>query len=89
MEILEGKNFSPADELIYCYRELQKVLEFRKKNKNFTGAVSVLESMADVAGDLAQYVYPKKKAIEHSGEVGVRTFSDFIASADDEDEDEE
>lgn len=90
MQVLEKNKFDPGEELIYLYREAKKIFEFRKKNSNLVGALSAMDRMIEVAEDIAQYVYPKKKAIEHSGEVGVRTFADFIASADsDEDEDGE
>ena len=60
-----------------------------KKRANLAGALSALDRMESSAGELAQYVYPKKKAIEHSGEIGVKTFADFIlASEIAEDKDE-
>lgn len=89
MQVLEKNNFDPGEELIYLYREARKIFEFRKKNSNLVGALSAMDRMIEVAEDIAQYVYPKKKAIEHSGEVGVRTFADFMASAESDDEEDE
>jgi len=86
MQVLEKHNFDPGEELIYCYRQAKQIFDLRKKRGNLAGALTALDRMTEVAEDIAQYVYPKKKAIEHSGEVGVRTFADFIASADDEGE---
>jgi hypothetical protein len=80
MAMLQQHNFDPGEELIYCYRRARAIFEFRKKKGNLSGALQALEAAADIAGDIAQYTYPKKKAIEHSGEVGVKTFSDFIAA---------
>jgi hypothetical protein len=90
MQVLEKHNFDPGEELIYCYRQAKQIFEFRKKRSNLAGALTALDRMSEIAEDIAQFIYPKKKAIEHSGEVGVRTFADFIASAEgDEDEGEE
>lgn len=77
---MEENNFSPGEELIWCYNEARKIYDMRKKRGNLAGCLIALQQAADIAGDVAQYVYPKKKAIEHSGEVGVRTFADFIAA---------
>lgn len=87
LQILENNNFDPAAELIYCYRELKKIADHRKKNGNYTGAVVAFQAAEKTANDISQFVYPKKKAIEHTGEVGVRTFADFIAAGEDEDDD--
>ena len=83
MQVLEKHNFDPAEALIFCYREAQKIFEFRKKRNNLAGALVALDRMETCASELSQYVYPKKKAVEHSGEVGVRTFADFIAAGQD------
>lgn len=81
MVILEKHNFDPGEELIYCYKEFRKIFEYRKRKGNLAGALTALEDAADTANDIAQFVYPKKKAIEHSGEVGVKTFADFMAAS--------
>jgi hypothetical protein len=78
MQLLQDENFDPAKELIRCYREARAIFELRKRNGNLVGAMIALGQASDTAGDLAQYSYPKKKAIEHSGEIGVKTFADFI-----------
>lgn len=84
--ILEGKNFSPGEELIYVYQEAKKLYQWRKKNRNISGAMTCLDTMATTADKICQFVYPKKKAVEHTGEVGVKTFADFIALADEDDD---
>lgn len=90
IQVLEKHNFDPGEQFIWLYKEAKKIFEFRKQRSNLVGALSALDRMIEINEDLAQYVFPKKKAVEHSGEVGVRTFADFIASADgDDDEDEE
>lgn len=80
MEVMKAHNFDPAQALIYCHDEAKKIFEYRKKKGNLVGALIALDRMESPAAELAQYIYPKKKAIEHSGEVGVRTFADFIAA---------
>ena len=82
---LEKYNFNPAEALIHCYKEAQKIFDIRKQRNNLVGALVALDRMDSTAATLSQYAYPKRKAIEHSGEVGVRTFADFMA-LDDEDE---
>lgn len=83
LQTLQKHNFDPGEEFVWLYRETKKIFEARKKNGNLTGALSAIDRMTEINEDLAQYVFPKKKAVEHSGEVGVRTFADFIASAED------
>ena len=90
MEVLVKHDFEPAEALIYIYKEAKKIFEFRKKKSNLAGALTAMDRMHDAASELAGYVYPKKKAIEHSGEIGVKTFSDFIETGlDDDDEGDE
>ncbi len=84
LEIMQKHNFNPAEALLYCYREAEKILLYRKQHGNLSGALCAIDRMEAAAGELAQYVFPKKKAIEHSGEVGVRTFADFIKAGEDE-----
>lgn len=86
METIAKLNFDPAEALVYCYKEAQKIFDYRKKRNNLAGALVALDRMETCASDLAQYVFPKKKAIEHSGEVGVKTFADFIAAGEMDDD---
>ncbi len=86
MTMLEGLKFDPGQELVFCYREAVKLYQERKKAGYIKGAVSSLSLASKVANDIAQFVYPRKKAIEHSGEVGVKTFADFVAAAEDDEE---
>lgn len=81
MILLEENNFNPGEELVYCYREARRIFEFRKRKGNLAGALIALDQASSTAEKISQYVYPRKKAIEHSGEVGVKTFADFIAAA--------
>lgn len=82
LTILEEKNFSPGEELIYVYQEAKKLYQWRKKNRNISGAVTCLDTMATTADKICQFVYPKKKAVEHTGEVGILSFADLVAAAD-------
>lgn len=78
--ILQNNNFEPGEEFIYLYREQMKIFEQRKKDERFDGALEALSDAAQTLNNICQYVYPKKKAIEHTGEVGVKTFADFVAA---------
>lgn len=80
LEVLQAHDFNPGEELIWCYTQAQRIASLRLRKGNLAGALLAIEKAGHIAGDLAQYVFPRKKAIEHSGEVGVRTFADFIAA---------
>lgn len=80
-QILADNNFSPGEELVYLYKEQMKIFEARKKRGNLAGCLVALEDAQVTVNNICQYVYPKKKAIEHTGEVGVKTFADFIAAS--------
>lgn len=82
--MLESHGFDAAEALVYCYKEAQKIFEFRKRRSNLAGALSALDRMETCASDLCQYVYPKKKAVEHSGKMAM-TFADFVAGSEVED----
>lgn len=84
LELLEKHDFAPGEEMIYCYREMIKLFNYRKVRGNIAGAVDTLKKAEEILNDICQYVYPRKKAVEHSGEVGVKTFADFIASGSEE-----
>lgn len=81
LAILEARDFSPADKLIGYCEQIEKIIALRLRNGNLAGALVALEKAGNIVGDIAQYAYPKKKAVEHSGEVGVKTFADFMAAA--------
>lgn len=78
--LLQKHNFDPGEEFIYLYKEQMKIFEMRKQNRNFSGALIALSDAGQSLNNICQYVYPKKKAVEHTGEVGVKTFADFIAA---------
>ncbi len=80
MEVLVAHNFDPAAEMIRCYRDARLIVEFRKKRGNLSGMVDALKVAGGLAENISAYTYPKKKAVEHSGEVGVKNFADFIAA---------
>ena len=86
--MLAANNFDPGEEYVALYRkqmELYRMLAAEKmrggkRMKNPSGAAAILSDAGVSLNNICQYVYPKKKAIEHSGEVGVKTFADFIAA---------
>lgn len=51
--------------------------------KNEWGANGCLEQARMANAEIMRYIYPTKKAVEHSGQVGV-TFADFMAMAENE-----
>lgn len=86
LQILEKHNFDPGEELIFIYKEQRAIFEQRKKNKNWEGALTALSDSERTVNNICQYVYPKKKAIEHTGEVNVKTFADFIEAGSESDD---
>lgn len=91
--VLEKNNFDPGEELIYVYNQAKSIYKIMRQGKKYFQALQSLETMQTTADKICQFVYPKRKAIEHSGDVAVKTFADFIAAADEDtgivDEDEQ
>ncbi len=89
--MLEKNNFDPGEEYVALYRKQMAIYNHRIKpvhgRANLAGALIALADASTSLNNICQFVYPKKKAIEHSGEVGVRTFADFIAAGDPENTD--
>lgn len=83
LKILEEKNFDPGAAYVEHYFQQMKLFEeFRKKSpKAFITQSEILEKAGTTLNNICQYVYPKKKAVEHSGEIVHKTWSDFIAAA--------
>lgn len=83
MLMLEEKGFDPGEAYVELYHKQMELYELRRKKnpKNISGACAVLADAGISLNNICQYVYPKKKAIEHTGEVGVKTFADFMAAA--------
>jgi hypothetical protein len=81
LQILEANNFNPGQALIDIYQKQMAIYELRNKSKNKGGALEALADAEKTVNDICQYVYPRKKAIEHSGDVTIRTFADFMAAA--------
>lgn len=82
--MLEEKGFDPGAALVELYQKQMGLFEdFRKRHPNrlTMEAGELLAKAGTTLNNICQYVYPKKKAIEHSGEVGVKTFADFMAAA--------
>lgn len=80
--MLERHNFDPGEEYVLLYKEQMRIFHDRKKNKrNQAGALEALSDAGHTLNNICQFVYPKKKAIEHTGEVGIKTFADFMAAA--------
>lgn len=83
MLMLEEKGFDPGEAYVELYHKQMELFDLRrsKNPKNVSGAAEILSDAGVSLNNICQYVYPKKKAIEHSGEVGVKTFADFMAAA--------
>jgi hypothetical protein len=85
-DFLDEKNFNPAAKLILIYRKAMKeygraedvhdIIEDTRRGMGFkaVGASdqgpTYLGIALSAAKDLMQYVYPKRKAIEHTGKDG-------------------
>lgn len=80
-ERLAELDVDPVGTLSKILKEQMAIFEHRKKNRQLTGALIALSDAERTTSNLFQYLYPKKKAIEHTGDVGVRTWADFIAAA--------
>jgi hypothetical protein len=86
-EIFASQNFNPAEGMAYCFNEAIKLYKHRKERRSGYGASNALGVAAKIANDAAQYVYPKRKAIEHTGKDGEKlmtTLADFIGALDDD-----
>jgi len=86
-EIFAAQNFNPAEGMAYCFNEAIKLYKHRKERRSGYGASNALGVAAKIANDAAQYVYPKRKAIEHTGKDGEKlmtTLADFIGALDDD-----
>lgn len=91
IQLCEKHGVTVGEGLIFAMKHARRIFDERRKKGNLVGALSALDRVHAADAELAQYVYPKKKSIEHSGEIGVKTFADFVASAespDDEDDEE-
>ena len=85
-QIFQDQNFSPAEGLAYCFREAIKMYQSRLKKNSSWGAGEALSIASKIANDAAQYVYPKRKAVEHTGKDGEKlmtSFADFIVGLED------
>ncbi len=80
--ILEKHNFNPGEALVEIYKKQMEIFNLMREKRPYalTNASILLEKAGVTVNNICQYVYPRKKAIEHSGEVGVKTFADFIAA---------
>jgi hypothetical protein len=83
LNILAEKNFDPGLAYVEFYFQQMKLFEeFREKYpKALVTQSEILEKAGSTLNNICQYVYPKKKAVEHSGEIVHKTWSDFIAAA--------
>lgn len=81
MHMLEVNNFDPGEAMLHCYKEAMKLYERRREHRAFGPAVDALKLASGIADGISQFAYPKKRAIEHTGEVGVKTFADFMLAA--------
>jgi hypothetical protein len=81
--LLEEKNFNPAEKLISVYRRAIKSFD-NSKGSSGQGpdmTFKYLEIAEKAASDLMQYVYPKRKAIDHTSGGQPINFADLMAKA--------
>lgn len=91
METLQSQGFDPLVEMITCYQHAMGDYKQKKKEMRVRGALTALGIASRIAAEMCQYVYPKRKAIEHSGPGGgsiAVTFAALMAQAAEDDEQE-
>lgn len=86
---LEAKGVDPAESLAWVFLEAKTQYEKKRDEQvNGWGSVGMLDLARHAASDLMDYVYPKRKAIEHTGADGKdlgQSFLDLIrVSSEDE-----
>jgi competence protein ComGC len=83
MLMLEEKGFDPGQAYVELFQKQMELYDIRREKNpaNISGANEILSAASHTLNNICQFVYPRKKAIEHSGEVGVKTFADFMAAA--------
>lgn len=87
LETLRNKEFDPIEKILWTYNEALALYEDSKlgimKVDGTRGAVnpwvvqSRLAMLTGIADKLAEYIYPKRKAIEHTGADGEELFKSF------------
>lgn len=77
IQTLRAKGFDPVAELIEVHREAMNLYHDKCKKQKGFGAGPCLDTAARAAGDLMQYVYPKRKAVELTGADGANLFQSF------------
>jgi hypothetical protein len=87
LQLLDKYDFDPGAEYILLYRDIRKVINFRKKKGNLPGALEAMDVGNRALNNICQFVYPRKKAIDHSGSVDVNNFAQFMAEMNEQDED--
>lgn len=90
LETLRSKDFDPLEKIIWTYNEALALYEDAKlgplKKNGERGEVnpwvvqSHLAMLTGIADKVAEYIYPKRKALEHTGENGEDLFKSFSAA---------
>lgn len=81
-ERLAELKVDPVGTLAKILAEQMALFLLHKNKKRYGPAAEMLSDAERTASNLMQYLYPKKKAVEHSGEIGLFNFADFMALAD-------
>lgn len=79
IQTLREKGFDPAAALVECHVEAMKLYKRRQAATNGAFGGSALDTATRAAGDLMEFVYPKRKAIELTGKDGDDLFQSFTA----------
>lgn len=78
LEILRAKGFEPAAALVEVHQLARAQYAARlKKSANGFGAQGYLDIARSSATDLMEFIYPKRKAVELTGQDGVDLFQSF------------
>lgn len=82
IEILEEKDFNPAEKLVFVFRKAMKT--FQNSYPPSEGPdmrFKYLEIAEKAASDLMQYVYPKRKAVDLTSNGQAFSFADLMKQA--------
>lgn len=77
LEVLKAKGFDPVAALIEIHRDASKHYKERLKTHNGFGAVGAMGVAREAASGIMEYVYPKRKAVELTGQDGADLFQSF------------
>lgn len=77
LESLRNNDFEPAHALVQIHNEAMQLYRDKIKDQNGWGAGPALDTARNAAATLMEYVYPKRKSVELTGQDGKDLFQSF------------